>query len=121
MHLAIRSARLVGPPERDSTAMRWIHRGDSDAITWVNANSARTAYIPIRVPVCRPELANLKERHVYAKPRGILLETCATMSQFRSEEHTSELQSLMRISYAVFCLKKKKHINNNNTNTLSYK
>src|SRR3546814_1540212 len=29
----------------------------------------------------------------------------------RSEEHTSELQSLMRISYAVFCLKKKKHQN----------
>src|SRR3546814_1496708 len=28
--------------------------------------------------------------------------------RFRSEEHTSELQSLMRISYAVFCLKKKK-------------
>src|SRR3546814_2359332 len=33
-------------------------------------------------------------------------------SRWRSEEHTSELQSLMRISYAVFCLKKK---NNNNT------
>src|SRR3546814_17907975 len=32
----------------------------------------------------------------------------------RSEEHTSELQSLMRISYAVFCLKKK---NNNNTHS----
>src|SRR3546814_9223045 len=31
----------------------------------------------------------------------------------RSEEHTSELQSLMRISYAVFCLKKKKTKNNN--------
>src|SRR3546814_9129432 len=30
---------------------------------------------------------------------------------FRSEEHTSELQSLMRISYAVFCLKKKKQTN----------
>src|SRR3546814_2428358 len=30
---------------------------------------------------------------------------------FRSEEHTSELQSLMRISYAVFCLKKKKQKN----------
>src|SRR3546814_10418799 len=29
---------------------------------------------------------------------------------FRSEEHTSELQSLMRISYAVFCLKKKNYI-----------
>src|SRR3546814_7002157 len=31
----------------------------------------------------------------------------------RSEEHTSELQSLMRISYAVFCLKKKKHNTSN--------
>src|SRR3546814_1080529 len=31
-------------------------------------------------------------------------------SDRRSEEHTSELQSLMRISYAVFCLKKKKEI-----------
>src|SRR3546814_4997483 len=35
--------------------------------------------------------------------------------QTRSEEHTSELQSLMRISYAVFCLKKK----NTHTSTLS--
>src|SRR3546814_6634058 len=36
-------------------------------------------------------------------------------SRSRSEEHTSELQSLMRISYAVFCLKKK------NNNTILYK
>src|SRR3546814_8118248 len=35
--------------------------------------------------------------------------------QLRSEEHTSELQSLMRISYAVFCLKKKKNPQHNNT------
>src|SRR3546814_1418339 len=34
---------------------------------------------------------------------------------FRSEEHTSELQSLMRISYAVFCLKKKTTKNNQQT------
>src|SRR3546814_10292043 len=34
----------------------------------------------------------------------------ATAAADRSEEHTSELQSLMRISYAVFCLKKKKQI-----------
>src|SRR3546814_5244992 len=33
----------------------------------------------------------------------------------RSEEHTSELQSLMRISYAVFCLKKKNNNRNDNT------
>src|SRR3546814_9213494 len=37
--------------------------------------------------------------------------------QARSEEHTSELQSLMRISYAVFCLKKKK---TPNTDTIHY-
>src|SRR3546814_9268513 len=35
----------------------------------------------------------------------------------RSEEHTSELQSLMRISYAVFCLKKKTNKNNKTTTT----
>src|SRR3546814_1913186 len=36
----------------------------------------------------------------------------------RSEEHTSELQSLMRISYAVFCLKKKQYSHNtHNTST----
>src|SRR3546814_2169294 len=35
--------------------------------------------------------------------------------QGRSEEHTSELQSLMRISYAVFCLKKKKNTNSYTT------
>src|SRR3546814_1692353 len=33
--------------------------------------------------------------------------TCPACTPWRSEEHTSELQSLMRISYAVFCLKKK--------------
>src|SRR3546814_5289023 len=35
--------------------------------------------------------------------------TSSSPSAARSEEHTSELQSLMRTSYAVFCLKKKKH------------
>src|SRR3546814_2607183 len=41
----------------------------------------------------------------------------------RSEEHTSELQSLMRISYAVFCLKKKMKVQNthyNDTHTTSH-
>src|SRR3546814_6257648 len=47
--------------------------------------------------------------HVWHRPR------C------RSEEHTSELQSLMRISYAVFCLKKKKKIKKNTKNTVQTK
>src|SRR3546814_8179751 len=37
------------------------------------------------------------------------------LQDIRSEEHTSELQSLMRISYAVFCLKKKKKNNKQHT------
>src|SRR3546814_6597935 len=40
-------------------------------------------------------------------PRSGDLEEIAQIVPVRSEEHTSELQSLMRISYAVFCLKKK--------------
>src|SRR3546814_9754301 len=39
---------------------------------------------------------------------GILIDDDEVDGEIRSEEHTSELQSLMRISYAVFCLKKKK-------------
>src|SRR3546814_9655652 len=42
---------------------------------------------------------------IKAKQRPIII---ITSNNERSEEHTSELQSLMRISYAVFCLKKKK-------------
>src|SRR3546814_8337831 len=43
--------------------------------------------------------------------------SCRRLGPERSEEHTSELQSLMRISYAVFCLKQKKHINKTKTTT----
>src|SRR3546814_9624603 len=39
---------------------------------------------------------------------GSVVAWALTITDLRSEEHTSELQSLMRISYAVFCLKKKK-------------
>src|SRR3546814_7837174 len=42
-----------------------------------------------------------------ADPESVKAMVEKTVAQFRSEEHTSELQSLMRISYAVFCLKKK--------------
>src|SRR3546814_6114677 len=57
------------------------------------------------------DLPAVRERQARGEPDGRLI-------GIRSEEHTSELQSLMRISYAVFCLKKKKHktckINNTN-------
>src|SRR3546814_7457501 len=54
--------------------------------------------------------------HVAVRVQPVLGEVIAQQEVvhriFRSEEHTSELQSLMRISYAVFCLKKKKNHHN---------
>src|SRR3546814_8772773 len=50
-------------------------------------------------------LFKVQEAEVTPAGRGLLFQLVE-----RSEEHTSELQSLMRISYAVFCLKKKKNI-----------
>src|SRR3546814_7957647 len=46
---------------------------------------------------------------------GVRYRLSGNLSRRRSEEHTSELQSLMRISYAVFCLKKKKTQNTSKT------
>src|SRR3546814_6130835 len=48
------------------------------------------------------------------QPLGLPFTRSVQSCEERSEEHTSELQSLMRISYAVFCLKKKKKKNNKN-------
>src|SRR3546814_4811495 len=63
----------------------------------------RAAEVPAFRRPTRPTLAS-KERRLRAKDRRSGLKRLR-----RSEEHTSELQSLMRISYAVFCLKKKIH------------
>src|SRR3546814_2609798 len=67
----------------------------------------------------------LKEAHDKGFENAVMLDPIGNVAEFatanlfmakdgvvhRSEEHTSELQSLMRISYAVFCLKKKKYLN----------
>src|SRR3546814_4272076 len=71
-----------------------------------DGGEARQVDIAARLGVAQPTVAKMLKRLVKAgfvvqKPyRGAFLTP-------RSEEHTSELQSLMRISYAVFCLKKK--------------
>src|SRR3546814_1591864 len=51
----------------------------------------------------------------HARELARLAKRYGATGEIRSEEHTSELQSLMRISYAVFCLKKKKTKNKTNT------
>src|SRR3546814_7340126 len=61
--------------------------------------------------------------HALDTHRDALRRTAATVAPgaaaIRSEEHTSELQSLMRISYAVFCLKKKKTHRTTHTHTIT--
>src|SRR3546814_8444796 len=81
--------------------------------------------IPIKVPTLEPppdcpkiitfsgsppKFEMLSRTHSNAATRSSI-QTFPELAYFRSEEHTSELQSLMRISYAVFCLKKKKKKN----------
>src|SRR3546814_5647211 len=81
--------RLVGrTEERKMSNISPIHMDLQSLLT--SADDAG------RVPMC------FLNRHVVEVMRSNL------QAQTRSEEHTSELQSLMRISYAVFCLKKKK-------------
>src|SRR3546814_10045267 len=58
--------------------------------------------------------------HIRVQPAAVVIMNRHAEAP-RSEEHTSELQSLMRISYAVFCLKKKKHTTSTTNTANTYK
>src|SRR3546814_7565994 len=66
-------------------------------------------HLPVRQPVVRVGPAGLPALRRKGPILGHAVADDGRHCQPRSEEHTSELQSLMRISYAVFCLKKKKN------------
>src|SRR3546814_10116298 len=87
-----------------------VHPFASYARCWGHASGPTTiACAPIRVPQSRGDLLPPTPPRVVATL--VRLIRCFQHRSFptdsRSEEHTSELQSLMRISYAVFCLNKK--------------
>src|SRR3546814_9223757 len=89
----------------DTRRLRRIGRG------WQGAARARSAaYLRVREQHSRaattPGVSKPSKRGHSSAGRAPALQAGGRR---RSEEHTSELQSLMRISYAVFCLKKKKH------------
>src|SRR3546814_1224174 len=81
---------------------------------WPCAFSRRTSADPMK-PAPPVTITVMCPSRGYGEAwRGLRRVPC--IAEARSEEHTSELQSLMRISYAVFCLKKKNNrtdINNN--------
>src|SRR3546814_4614225 len=83
------------------------------------ARRRRTPPRPLR-PTPRPPATPHHHRHLDRRPRMTTTASTrprASAPKSRSEEHTSELQSLMRISYAVFCLKKKNIQKKHNTTT----
>src|SRR3546814_9561090 len=73
-------------------------------------------FLPWLMAIARNRMADGARCHARRSRREIAVERLPETFSGRSEEHTSELPSLMRISYAVFCLKKQKNqINHNNT------
>src|SRR3546814_3891554 len=84
-----------------SSLRRSCGEGDRARRAWWRGGAV--ASLPLRQRFALPP------PHGCATGRIIMSATGRTPPSTRSEEHTSELQSLMRISYAVFCLKKKKN------------
>src|SRR3546814_2406231 len=82
---------------------------EAASLSELNSNAApkrsqKKFFTPPAMPE-RPSASLAGEPTSIATPRGVTARFHT--AKRRSEEHTSELQSLMRISYAVFCLKKK--------------
>src|SRR3546814_6750832 len=73
---------------------------------------AAFSFVKARAPAygIKPSLLARKDVHVHMPEGAVPKDGPSAGVAMRSEEHTSELPSLMRISYAVFCLKKKNNI-----------
>src|SRR3546814_5626140 len=72
-------------------------------------SAAAFSHLGHLVQIDGPGLELLAVPDIHSDIKFVVQDPCSALP-VRSEEHTSELQSLMRISYAVFCLKKKKNI-----------
>src|SRR3546814_2585253 len=81
------------------------------------AQTRSSCYAQASDTVQRPWAGNREAAAAFDAGRASLLHQNPHRYDHRSEEHTSELQSLMRSSYAVFCFKKKKNITTTLTTT----
>src|SRR3546814_10881788 len=99
--LAMPRGRVLGGSS-STNAMLWYRGSRADYDAWEAAGAAGWGYDAL-LPYFRRS-----ESRVGGDPAYRGLEGPMRVGPLRSEEHTSELQSLMRISYAVFCLTKKK-------------
>src|SRR3546814_10236207 len=82
-----------------------LFRSVLDTLPWIEQAAEDGGALYIRLSYDKAWL--LQERAFHAALTIVRRLVAASLERLRSEEHTSELQSLMRISYAVFCLKKK--------------
>src|SRR3546814_4649311 len=82
------------------------------------AHSAATQVATIMPDTTQRGSRPIKALIVLSPKKAAMTARATRVNSARSEEHTSELQSLMRISYAVFCLKKKKKKSHNKQSTI---
>src|SRR3546814_8086134 len=100
----------VGAEVREDAGLAHLGEPVGEAVGEPDRHGHEVFGLVAGVAVHHPLVAStLAVEDVLAGHAGAGLE--GGVDALRSEEHTSELQSLMRISYAVFCLKKKKHHN----------
>src|SRR3546814_5831473 len=106
--LLVTSWIVASPPDEALTTSSAIDQKLSPAFTTLVPSIDVDGSSPIVPGVAGPEgVSSSLSREVVVVVSGTVV---VVDGAERSEEHTSELQSLMRISYAVFCLKKKKII-----------
>src|SRR3546814_1400272 len=95
-----------------------VANSGTEVVRMAETEATRSRRPPSRMPAITPTVRPMAEAKNSARPprmpvlpsRGHSTSETGALKRTdsRSEEHTSELQSLLRISYAVFCLKKKK-------------
>src|SRR3546814_1339335 len=90
-----------------------LERAGDSIVIGMGVNLVSAPELPDRPTVCFADKGVTIDRDRFAEVLAVALTDALWtwrhegIDRIRSEEHTSELQSLMRISYAVFCLKKK--------------
>src|SRR3546814_5885172 len=111
--LSLRGAQRRGNPQNHLKTKSWIASLRSQ---WRQTRLVqRFPIVPaaaIRLRLCNDPAVSAQVRPLKHRPRRVSSCTAPDVGAGRSEEQTSEIQSLMRISYAVFCLKKT-HSNDN--------
>src|SRR3546814_5562368 len=93
-----------------ASAARWLRHKEDAAVaaifTWKHQRALRPMHAILLAGTVPLFLGAMLSDIAYASSYQVQWTNFASWLIVRSEEHTSELQSLMRISYAVFCLKK---------------